>query len=335
MPRPALSSLLLAAALAPLAFGQDTVITSTATNPSGRIKRQGTILDYSGTELRLKTTLGAEETIPAARVIEIKTTWPAAYNTARDARTAGRIDDAIASLRQAKRDERRPWAVRQIMAELAGCYLEAGRIDNAGDEFLALAASDPATRHLDVLPIAWRAAPPDVALEARATAWLSARDNPLAQLLGASWLLSTGKRGEAAAVLAELSRSSEARVAGAASIQLWRTKLVTATPGEVVRWQAQLEAMPTEIQAAGWYVLGEFFSRQSQPDQAAIAYLKVPILFREQRALAADALLAAGGQLESLRPAQAAALYREVARDFPHLRTAREAQARLDRLNGQ
>jgi TolA-binding protein len=88
-----------------------------------------------------------------------------------------------------------------------------------------------------------------------------------------------------------------------------------------------------EVQAAGWYVLGDLYARQDQPDQAALAWLKVPLLFREQRAMAADALLAAGKQLEKMgQPKQAAGLYRELVRDFAHLPPAGEAQKRLDSL---
>jgi tetratricopeptide (TPR) repeat protein len=332
--RVAMIVLLASATLTGAASAQDTVIASSTSNPNARIKRQGTILDYTGSELKLQTALGTEETIPAARIVEIATTWPAAYDAGRAARAEGQLDQAIAALRQAKRDERRPWAVRQIMAELAGCYLEAGRIDNAGDEFLALAASDPATRHIDVLPIAWRAAPPDAALESRAAAWLATSGSPLSQLLGASWLLPTSKRGEATAVLEQLSRSGDPRIAGLATIQLWRTRLIAATPAEAARWQAQLEAMPPEVQAAGWYILGEVLARHNEPELASLAYLKPPLLYRQQRLLAADCLLAAGRQLEKLgRTGHAANLYREVVRDFPHLPAAGEANTRLSRLS--
>jgi len=169
-------------------------------------------------------------------------------------------------------------------------------------------------------------------VEARAAAWLAARRVPVAALLGASWLLAT-RRAEAAAVLEEIARSSNPRLAGLATIQLWRTSLVTATGDDVARWQAQLEKMPPEIQAAGWYVVGEIQARQEQPEAASLAYLKVPILFRQQRPMAADALLAAGKQLEKMSQAtQAAALFRELVHDFPHLTAAKEAQGRLDKL---
>ncbi len=134
--------------------------------------------------------------------------------------------------------------------------------------------------------------------------------------------------------LEEIAKASDAKLSGLASIQLWRTKLVTATNDDVRRWQAQLEKMPPDIQAAGWYVLGDCLSRLEQPEGASLAYLKVPILFRQQRAMAADALLAAGRQLEKMSQAgQAANLYRELVRDFPQLSAAQEADARLEKLH--
>jgi tetratricopeptide (TPR) repeat protein len=322
------SLIFLPAALA----AQDLVIASSASDPSVRIKKSGQILDYTGTELKLRTTLGVEETIPAGRVVEIQTRWSPSHEAGRAASGEGRLDDAIAALRQAKREETRSWAARQIMADLAGCYLEAGLIDAAGEEFLGILASDPATRHFDVIPVAWRGVALDPAAEARARAWLATPRRPVASLLGASWLLAT-RRAEAVAALEEIAKSSDPRLAGLAAIQLWRTRLVTASPNDVHRWQDQLEKMPPDIQAAGWYVLGDILARLNRPEAAALAYLKSPLLFRQQRALTAEALLAAGKQLEKMsQTPHAAELYRELVRDFPSAPAAKEAAGRLDAL---
>jgi hypothetical protein len=142
--------------------------------------------------------------------------------------------------------------------------LEAGRIDGAVDEFLGILGSDPGTVHFNVIPIAWRASQPDAALEARAATWLASERSPVAIVLGASWLLPTSQRAAATASLNELASSKDPRIAGMAAIQLWRTKLVTAKADDPTRWEAQLEQMPAEIQAAGWYVLGEVLARQNR-----------------------------------------------------------------------
>ncbi len=317
------------------ARGEDVVVVRAAGSPAARARRVGQILEYRGSELKLRTRFGAEETIPAARIVEFETTWTPPHRDARKARREGRWDDALAAFRDALSAEKRPWARRQIMAEASGCSLDAGRIDDAVNAFLAILASDPDTRHFATIPAAWRAAPDDPALEQRAAAWLAIRDSPAATLIGASWLLPTARRGEAIAALEGLARSSDPRIAGLASIQLWRTRLVTASLDDARRWKTQLEKMPPEVQAAGWYLLGELFARLDQPQQASLAYLKVPLLFRAQRAIAADALLAAGLQLEKMaQPKEAAGLYRELVRDFPQLPAAELAQTRLTTLSG-
>lgn len=312
-----------------VAAAEDIVIASSASDPAARVRRTGEVLDYTGTELKLRTALGTVETISAGRVKEVQTTWLPEHEAGRAARAKGDLSEAIAQLTEARALERRPWAERQIRAELVGAYLEAGRIEDAGDEFLAIVARDPETMHFAIAPIAWRPAPPDAAIERHATGWLENMQSPVARVLGASWLLAGPKRPAAIAELEKLVKSGDPRIAGLAAIQLWRTKLVAAKPAEVAAWRSHLEKLPAEIQAAGWYVLGELHARAGDHEDAALAYLRVPLVFRVQRALAADALLAAGEQLEKMgQHDQAMGLYRELLRDFAHLPAGAEANKR-------
>src|SRR5438132_12243794 len=69
------------------ARSQDVVIASTASDPTARLRKSGTILEFTGNELRLRSTLGTEETIPAARVVEIQTRWTATHEAGRTARS--------------------------------------------------------------------------------------------------------------------------------------------------------------------------------------------------------------------------------------------------------
>ena len=288
--------------------------------------------------MRLKTASGREEPIPAARVVEVKTNWTADYLRALELRRSGKLSDAIRACQEAKASESRAWARRQIMAELTSCLAESGRFDQAGDEFLAMVASDPSTRHLAVMPLAWRPFPPDAALESRATAWLAMdKKSPAAVVLGASWLLSTSRRADAIAALEQVSlmrgAGNDERLAGLADVQLWRTRLVTAKADEVARWKRAVAAMPAEVQACGWFVVGEALSRLKQAEDAALAYLQVPLVHGQQRVMAADALVAAGKQLEALkRGDQAAGLYRGVLTDFANCPAANEASSRLKLL---
>lgn len=333
--RSRLASLLLLTATA--AAAQDTVVVTNA-DGRGRAMRQGEIVELTGTELKLKNSAGRVETLPAGRIVEFRTDWRADHLRARELHGTGKLGEAITAYEEAKRSEPRAWAQRQIMAERSQCLAESGRFDLAGEEFLAIVASDPATGHLAAMPLAWRSFPPDAALESRAAGWLAAGSkSPAAQLLGASWLLSTSRRSEAVQRLEELSlkrgAEDDQRLAMLAELQLWRTKVVTAKALDVGRWMDAVERMPTAVQPGGWFVVGEAYGRLKQPEEAALAYLRVPLVHRAPSILRADALLAAGKQLESLdRKEQAAGLYREVLADYGDCHAAREAQSLLELL---
>lgn len=295
--------------------------------------RTGEIVEYTGESLQLKSSSGRVEIIPAARVVEVRTQWTPAHQSGDSLRAAGKLEEAIAAYKQAKREDPRSWARRKIMSQLVGCYVELGRIDSAGDEWLAIVASDPLTLHYDVIPIAWRPFSPSAALDSRAAAWM--RSKPPAQLLGASWLLTAAQRGEAASTLDRLAtdKTIDPRIAALAQIQLWRTKIITAKADDVTLWQTALERMPAEIRASGFFLVGEAWSRLDQPAEASLAYLRVPLVHPQQRAMAADALLAAGRQLEKLnRGPEAAGLYREVMTGYVRSSAADEAKTRLAKM---
>ena len=71
--------------------------------------------------------------------------------------------------------------------------------------------------------------------------------------------------------------------------------------------------MPAELRAGPYYVVGTARAQWQQPERAALAFLRVPILYPENRRLAASALRLAATALEQLdRPDEAAALQREL-----------------------
>jgi tetratricopeptide (TPR) repeat protein len=312
------------------ASAEDVVIARSTGKPAAEVRRTGEILDYTGVELRLRTALGRDEVIPAGRIVEIQTQWIPAHEAARAAREAGKLSEAIAGYEQAKSEESRPWALRQVAAELAGTWLERGDVAKAGDEFLTIVAADPATPHLATIPLAWQAVALDAASEARAAQWLADESPDYARLLGASWLLGSSHQADVENALVKLVDDQDPNIAALARIQRWRTRLATASTGDLQTWSRELDALPPTLQAAGWYVLGDGFARAGEAQRAAIAYLKPPLVFREQRSLAAEGLLAAADQVEKLgQTEQAARLYRELVSDFGHLPAAEEARQRL------
>jgi hypothetical protein len=308
----------------------DVVVARSASDAAVPVRRTGEIVDYTGTQLTLRTSLGRDEMIPASRIIEVQTAWSPAHEQARAARRAGKLAEAVDKYDEARRQDARPFAQRQIAAELAGALLELGKVGAAGEEFLKIAAQDPQTIHFDVIPVAWQAATLDADSERQAVGWLADARSPVARLLGASWLVGSSRKAEVDAALAELAASKDKHIAPLAQIQRWRTRLATASTGDLEGWSRELAAMPAPVQAAGWYVLGDGYARHDEPERAAIAYLKPPLVFRDQPALAADGLLAAARQLEKLgQTAEAAGLYKEIVRDFGHLAAADEAREAL------
>lgn len=332
---PDLSPVILAVTLAfsRPCISDDTVTVLSGKDNKSRTNRGGEVVEYTGETLQLKSASGRVESIPAARVVEVRTPWTPAHERGNALRAEGKLEEAVAAFKQAKREETRVWGRRKIMSELVTCYAELGSFELAGAEWLTIVSSDPSTMFYSVIPVAYRSLPPNVDLETRAAAWLTSKE-PAAQVLGASWLLTGPQRAAAVEALERLvaTKTADPRVRSLAQIQLWRTKLVSAKLDEVQRWQLAVEQMPAEVRASGYFIVGDGLARLNQLDDAALAYLRIPVVHPDQRTMAADALLEAGKQHEKLkRGEQAVGLYREVLSGYSRTTAAEEAKARLEK----
>jgi tetratricopeptide (TPR) repeat protein len=315
------------------ASAADTVIFSSPKEPGARLQKTGTILEFTGKALTLKSLTGREETLPFERVLEVQTDWPSGLKVGEQRLAERKLEAAITALREAKRQESRAWVLRRIMAKLVACYAESGRFDLAGEEFVGIAGSDPDTPYFEVIPLAWRTRQPESALETRAKTWLKNDSSSVAKLLGASWLLPTGERAAAINTLQKLTSSAPPRIALLAETQLWRTKIVTAREADIANWKQQLDRLSWESRATAWYILGDGLSRLQHHEDAALAYLHPPLEYGACRWMAADALLAAGKELQAAeRPRDAARLFREIVAEHAGQSAATEASARLSQL---
>ncbi len=87
------------------------------------------------------------------------------------------------------------------------------------------------------------------------------------------------------------------------------------------------------LQSGPAFVLGTALSRLGEPAQAALYFLRTPILHPADRDLAAEALLAAGEQLEKAKdPAGARSVYRELIDHYQQHALAPVAEQRLEQL---
>jgi tetratricopeptide (TPR) repeat protein len=311
---------------------QDTVYLVPETSARSAQTLTGKVIDFTGRGLSLHLPNGRTQSIQPQRVDRVETTRSAEHAAGDELFRDGDFRQATAKYRAAVQGDRevRGWVRRQILAQTVWSQRASGAWDEAGETFLTLAARDRDTPYFDCIPLAWTAARPAPALESNARRWLD-QSEPLAALLGSSHLLTTSHRAIALAKLEALSQNSDPRIAWLAEAQTWRAA-GTAARKERSAWRKRLEASPEALRAGPYYVFG-LASVVDKPDEAALALLKIPILYPRERSLAAAALLTAGGCLERLeRPAQAATLYREVVAGAGSLSEADEAQRRLQSL---
>lgn len=293
------------------------------------VRLTGNVVEYSGDGLLLRPRAGPDRAVPLEQILAVETKRQTPFLEAQAAKAAGRTEDALALLRDAMVAESRPWARREIAAEIVRCSQAAGNDLAACDVFLKLIAEDPRTPFMDCIPLAWTPDQQSSAVENAAQGWLlDAR--PAAQLLGASYLL-LGSRGvDAAARLRNLSlgREGDPRIALLAAAQLWRSQTPTAAPEEIERWEWIAEKLPLPYRSGPYYVIAAAWAHHRRADKAVPFYLKVGLLFENPRSLvarclweAADALAKTGWEEDAAR---VESLRREVKQRFPESRWARQ-----------
>jgi tetratricopeptide (TPR) repeat protein len=295
---------------------------------------KGTVIEYSNPYLVLRTEGGSEQKIPADRVLEIVTRRSAEQQAGDAARERGDFSQAVQHYLAALRVESRDWVRREILAACVRAFLNGGQPERACQAFLELTRQDPQTPYFSQIPLRWTPYQPSSSLQQQAQAWLKDEGRSIAVLLGASWLLSTGERAEAIDALERLSLGPDPRVVQLAQAQLWRTRVMAGAGSQVASLRKLIERMPASLRGGPYYVLGRVLAAQSQGEAAALAFLRVPILYSGDRQLAASALLSAGRELERIgRMQEAATLYREAAEDYADTDAAGEAAGRLKQLS--
>ena len=322
---------------------EDVVIVSAASDRSQRIRKTGEIIDFTGQQLTLRTAGGGELAIPSERVIDVLTFLGPDQRRADQLLAARRFAEAAELYRQAQSREQRVWVRRRIVVQRVWCYRHLEQHDRAAELFLVLFQSDPSTQYIAAVPLGWRSQQPPATLEHRAISWLrGSEDNradkhtndsrdAMAALIGASWLLPTALRGESVSVLQQLRLHANPTIARLSEAQLWRSEIVTATLQDVASWRSALDELPRSLRAGPYFIIGQALSRHGRHEEAALVWMRVPILYPRQRALAGDCLLAAGNAMEKLNQFdEAGMIYREIVRDYPELSTAGLAKSKLD-----
>ena len=316
------------------AVAEDTVVLNAPRAAPSRAKVMGRIVDYNGRELVLDIG-GAEKRYPAEQVGNVETAWTPPQQAADELFARREFAAALAKYELALRGESRRWVQRRILAQMIWCLRNLDQYRRAGELFLALARDDPAMLHISCIPLRWLPAQPAADLDKAAHEWL-ASDAPVAVLLGASHLLATADRGKLVQKLEQVSTGKDPRLAALARALVWNATFASASPKQLSGWEDEIEAFPDEVRAGPYFALGRALAHHKQPERAALALLRVPLLYAEDGGLASVALFEAGRSLEQAdQSAAAARVYRELIAEHPRSRPANEAQQRLDQVDAQ
>ena len=311
-----------------MAWAQDSVTIKTGREGRGRLRLSGEIVELTGRQLTLRRS-GRDDTIPTDRVVAWDTKLVDAQVAADREFEQHDFAAALAKYDEAIRLEKRSWLQRWILSRIAICHANQGNLVRAADMFLIVYSNDPTTQYLDALPLIWTSAEPNLPAQRRAEEWLKQRDAPVRQLLAGSWLLSGGQRGAAMEVLRQVALAQDPQLAKLAELQLWRAQAATASREEIAAWQASIEELPEALAAGPYYVLGKAWLQQRDLERAALAFLRVPILFPFHHQLAAEAPVSAAQAIEPPDAAGAQTLYREAVRDYPEATITAIARAKL------
>lgn len=304
---------------------------------SSRLIVSGKILDYTGDSLRMRTRLGdSVRSYPRSQVVSVETPQVKSHVDALRKFARQEYTAARDLLQRAIDEEPREWVRREILALLVRCHLQTGDRLNAGSRFIALARSDPSTRHYNLAPLIWDAGNISPALKTTAEVWLRRTSEP-EQLLGASVLLHDQRFGDLAETeLRKLTTSGNGQIRTLARAQLWRTRLRGGQPSEleVDLWQSEIDRMPEWLRGGPYYLLGQGYLQHREEEHAATALLWLPFVYRHDHYLAARACLEAAEAMQrNGRLPQARTLYREVIFRYEETPYAGEASAALKNLD--
>lgn len=287
-------------------------------------KLQGSVVDYNGKELVLAIPGGAERKFASGGVLKIETKRTPQHEEGDRLFAQRKWDEALRAYMSADTHETRAWVRRELWVQIIWCHRYLDQDHLAGEYFMALLASDPATPFFDCIPLVWITREVSPTLETKAQQWLQHSQSAV-QLIAASHLLGTPHRAQAIERLRDLRFDGDTRIAALARAQLWRTQAAI-TPNTLAEWEKSLADIPENLRAGPYFVLATGFSRQLQPEAAALSYLKVPVLFPRERRLAARALLEAAQESTRLgRSEDARLLQRELMQQYPDSPEASEA----------
>lgn len=213
---------------------------------------------------------------------------------------------------------------KKTTAQIVRCSTALDDAERAVEEYFVLCRVEPLTP-LDHIPLPWFTNPSSTAQPRTKTAedWLDPLQtkirSPSATLLAAGVLTTSkdnAKRLRGLQVLRDISSLSESdakvdskdknaelqrQVGQLANILLWKQQVPRLrSKNDLAPLRRQLEQLPESLRAGPCFLFGQAARQVGEHEDAVLAWMRVPILYPENRPLAAEALREAAKSLEKL-----------------------------------
>ena len=280
-----------------IALAQD-MLTIRKANSEITRQHKGTIDEWLGFSITLSKD-GSPKEFDSSLIVNLQTTWPAAYESGNRLAAAGKTNQAIQKYQGALTAEQRPWAQRIIRSKLMTAYQLVGNSAAAIREFRIIIEQDPNSRFISQMPLPWGTRVPPVA---GASDWIASNETPI-RLLGAGWSLisQTNEQEKAATVLDELAGDLDPRIRDLATGQLWRLR-TRLNLKQVQQWQRVVNEMEPSSRSGAMLILANAQQKQGDLDSALLNWMKIVTLHEQQSPLVAASLYQIASALKSRAP---------------------------------
>ncbi len=318
------------------ASGTDKIIIRLPRSGS-HVTLRGTIVNYTGSSILIRSSVNASvKEYPTSSVVKVSTSHVASHLQGTTFYSQKKYPQATSSFEKAIQQEDREWVRREILAMLVRCALQVGDYKKASSRFLMLTESDGKTFHFHLIPLQWTPAPLGNISALDGLAWMQNKSATV-RLSGASRLLLDKKYGQFATTeMKTLTTNVDQRIRTYARMQLWRLKLQhpkKLMKFQLKQWRKEIERTPSNYRAGGWYLLGMAYAHKRQYEQSAMALLWLPLVYDQDKFLAARSCYEGAESLLQIgKKHEAITLLQEVVKRFDKTPAAQEAAVALRKL---
>ena len=305
---------------------------------SSRLALRGTITEYTGNRIVIQSSVNKSvRQFPTSHVVKVSTSHVIPYLRGMKFYSQKNFSDATDAFEKAIALEDRKWVRREILAMLIRTALQTGQYKKATSRFIMLTESDSETFYFHLIPLQWSASQFNLITQLDGLSWMQSK-SASTRLIGASRLLLDKKYSHFAAIeMKKLASAGDQRIHHLAKMQLWRLELQqpkNITQYQLDRWQKQIETIPSDYRAGGWYLLGTAFAQKRDYEKSATALLWLPMVYDQDRFLAARSCLQAAESLLSIgKKREANTLLQEVVIRFNNTPAAKQATITLQKLH--